>query len=137
MDTQRTLELGQQFAETLHAVDRREEGAIERMVELFSPEARLTNASLKLAGEERSGRDGVRSFWENYQQSFQEAETEFFQLTSGERAAGLFWTTRGRDATGEAIEYDGVSLLVFGDDGKITLFRGYYDTRELSKKVSG
>lgn len=137
MDTQRTLELGQQFTEALHAVDRRDEGAIERMVALFSPDARLTNASLKLANEERSGHAGVRSFWENYQASFQRAETEFFEVTGSERAAGLFWTTRGADATGEPIEYDGVSLLIFGDDDTISMFRGYYDTRELSKKVSG
>jgi ketosteroid isomerase-like protein len=136
MDTQRTLELGRQFTEALHAVDRHEEGAIERMVALYSSEARLTNAALKLAGEERSGADGIRSFWESYQQNFREAATEFFEVTGSERAAGLFWTTRGTDATGESFEYDGVSLLVFGDDEKISMFRGYYDTRELSKKVS-
>ena len=33
------------------------------------------------------------------------------------------------------MEYDGVSLLVFDDSGKIKLFRGYYDTRELSREV--
>lgn len=130
------MELGQQFTEALHAVDQHAEGAIEQMLELYSANARLTNASLKLANEERNGQEGVRTFWENYQNNFREATTEFFQVTSNEESAGLFWTTRGTDATGQQFEYDGVSLLVFDEDGKINLFRGYYDTRELSRKVS-
>jgi ketosteroid isomerase-like protein len=77
----------------------------------------------------------VRGFWEAYQNTFREARTEFFELTSGERAGGLFWTTRGVDPRGEPIEYDGATLLVFDDEGKITLFRGYYDTRELTRTV--
>ncbi len=39
----------------------------------------------------------------------------------------------GRD--GQALGYDGVSLLEWDADGKITFFRGYYDTRELSKEL--
>jgi hypothetical protein len=137
MDSQRTRELAQAFAEALHAVDRHEEGAIEQMIAKYGPEARLTNAALKLAGEEHRGPDGARTFWEQYQNSFREASTEFFELTSSERGAGLFWTTRGTDAAGDAFTYDGVTLLIFDDAGLINLFRGYYDTRELSKRVSG
>lgn len=133
MEIQRTLELARQFAGALHAVDRRDQGALDAMVALFSPRARLVNAALKLAGEERTGEAGARAFWEQYQGSFQESATEFFQLTGGEQAAGLFWTTRGRDAAGEPLEYDGVTLLVFAHDGKIELLRGYYDTRELTR----
>jgi ketosteroid isomerase-like protein len=136
MDTQQTMEHTQAFAEALHAVDRRDEGAIERMVDLFSPQATLTNAALKLAGEERSGHEGARTFWEQYQHSFQAASTAFFELTSSARGGGLFWTTSGTDAAGDPISYDGVTLLIFDDSGKIAQFRGYYDTRELSKRVS-
>ena len=137
MDLQRTLELAKEFSQALHAVDRREQGAIERIAGMYSPEARITNAALKLAGEERNGLDGARVFWEQYQNSFREASTAFFELTCSERGAGLFWTTKGTDAAGDSFSYDGVSLLVFDDEGRITLFRGYYDTRELSKRVSG
>jgi ketosteroid isomerase-like protein len=133
VEIQRTLDLARQFAEALHAVDRRDEGAVDQMTALFSSRARLVNAALKLAGEERTGREGARAFWEQYQGSFQEAGTEFFQLTGGEQAAGLFWTTRGRDAAGAPLEYDGVTLLTFDQDGKIELLRGYYDTRELTR----
>ncbi|HMQ33472.1 MAG TPA: nuclear transport factor 2 family protein [Chloroflexaceae bacterium] len=135
MDSQRTYQLGQEFAEALRAVERRDEGALERMVERFGPRARLLNAALSHTDEERSGPDGARAFWQAYQDTFREARTEFFELTSSERAAGLFWTTRGVDARGEPLDYDGVTLLVFDDDGKIELFRGYYDTRDLSRTV--
>lgn len=135
MDHQRTYELGAAFVEALHAVERHDEGALERMMAYFSPQARLTNATLKQAHEDRSGPEGVRAFWESYQQMFREAHTEFLELTSSERAAGLFWTTRGVDARGERIDYDGVTLLIFDADGKITHFRGYYDTRELTRTV--
>ena len=137
MDTQRSYSLGQEFAEALHAVDRHEAGAIEQMVARFSPEARLTNAALKQAHEERVGTDGVRAFWEAYQATFKEAQTEFFELTSSESAAGLFWTTRATNGRGEQLSYDGATLLCFGEDGKIALMRGYFDTRELSLTVGG
>jgi ketosteroid isomerase-like protein len=137
MDPQRSQELAQQFAEAPHAVDRHEPDAIARIAALFSDAATLTNASLKLAHEERSGAEGVQAFWRAYQEAFTEASTEFAEITSSERAAGLFWTTRGKDATGAPFSYDGVTLLVFGDGEKIAQFRGYYDTRELSRRVSG
>lgn len=136
MDVQQTHQLGEQFTAALHALDANQEGALEQIVAMFSPEARLTNASLKLANEERTGIEGIRSFWSNYRNTFREAQTEFAQVTSNEQAAGLFWTTRGSDAEGQPLEYDGVSLLVFDNEGKIVQFRGYYDTRELTRKVA-
>jgi hypothetical protein len=135
VDYQHAYELGRKFADTLHAVDRRDEGALDLMASLFGDEARLTNASLKLGEGERVGREAIRAFWEAYQSTFQEAKTEFFELTASERGAGLFWTTSGRDAHGEPLTYDGSTLLIFNHDGLIELFRGYYDTRELTRKV--
>ena len=132
---QRTTELGNQFVAALEAVERRDEGAIEDILELFSTEARLTNSALKHSNEERQGSEGIRAFWEAYQGTFREVETTFFEQTSSEQAAGLFWTTRGLGAQGEPIEYDGVTLLQFDDQGKIMLLRGYYDTREFSRTV--
>ncbi len=132
---QRTDQLGSQFAAALEAVERRDEGAIEDILAHFSPEASLTNSALKHTNDERRGFEAIRAFWEAYQHTFRELQTTFFEQTSSERAAGLFWTTRGIDAQGEPIEYDGVTLLIFDDDGKITRFRGYYDTRELARTV--
>jgi ketosteroid isomerase-like protein len=136
MDQQQLRDLGQTFIDALHGIDRQAEGAIDRMVDLFGDEARLTNAALILAGDERSGREGVRQFWREYQQTFREAETTFSHLTTDEGAVGLFWTTRGTDVAGDTVDYDGVSLLEFGEDGKISSFHGYYDTRQLSRTVN-
>jgi hypothetical protein len=131
--------LGQQFIDALHTL---EQGAVEdaaqkvgALVEMHSDDGRIINAALKLAGEERQGQDGARDFWIEYRKTFGEAYSDFFQVTSNEESAGLFWTTKGTGKDGQPMEYDGVSLLVFNDEGKISLFRGYYDTRELSRSV--
>lgn len=139
MDAQQTYQLGQQFIDALHTL---EQGAVEdaeqnvgALVELYSDDARLLNAALKLAGDERHGKDGAKNFWIDYRRTFGEAYSDFFQVTSNEESAGLFWTTKGTGKDDQPMEYDGVSLLVFNDEGKISLFRGYYDTRELSRSV--
>jgi ketosteroid isomerase-like protein len=139
MDSQQTYQLGQQFIDALHTL---EQGAVEdaeqnvgALVALYSGDARIINAALKLAGEERTGTDGVKDFWIEYRKTFGDAYSDFFQVTSNEESAGLFWTTKGTGKDDQPMEYDGVSLLVFNDEGKINLFRGYYDTRELSRSV--
>jgi hypothetical protein len=106
-------------------------------VGLFSDGARLTNPPLRLAGDERQGRDGARRFWEEYHRTLGLARSEFEQITVNERAAGLFWTTRlqGETSGGPDVAYDGASLLVFDDQGAITRFAGYFDTRELGREI--
>lgn len=136
MTSQNIKDRSRQFVAALHAIEQQAEGAIETMVALFSDDARISNAALKLAGEERSGHAGVREFWTEYRRTFREVQTEFYTTMGHDCATGLFWTTRGVDVLGQPVEYDGASLLVFDDDGKIMLFRGYYDTRELSRKVA-
>lgn len=135
MDHEHVHELAQTFIDALHALEHGSESDVDGIVALYADDARLTNAALRLAGEERHGTDGARQFWSEYRRTFGEAFSEFFKVTAGDDAAGLFWTTNGTGNDGQAMEYDGSSLLVFNDDGKITLFRGYYDTRELSRAV--
>lgn len=132
-----THELAQRFVAALQALEREGEAALEPMVRQFSAMSRLTNAALKRSGTERTGESGAREFWSDYRRSFRDVRTEFYEVTCGERSAGLFWTTRGSSATGAPLEYDGATLLVFEDDGQITQFRGYYDTRELELRADG
>lgn len=127
--------LADQFIEALHTLEDGSADDTGAIVALYADDARLLNAALKLAGQERRGREGVEQFWREYRGTFGKARSEFFQITINEESAGLFWTTKGTDSDGQPLEYDGVSLLVFNDQGKITLFRGYYDTRELSKQI--
>jgi ketosteroid isomerase-like protein len=135
MDQQQIEQRAQEFIDALHTLEHGSPDDVDELVGLFSDDARLINASLKLAGEERQGQDGVREFWQEYRRTFGEAHSEFYQVTANQEAAGLFWTTKGTGNDGQPMEYDGVSLLVFNQEGKITLFRGYYDTREISRAV--
>lgn len=135
MDQQQVQQLAQQFIDALHALEQGDVENVDQLAGMYSDDARLVNAALKLAGQERSGQDGARQFWTEYRHTFGAAYSEFYQVTVNEQAAGLFWTTKGTGNDGQPMEYDGVSLLVFDDQGKIKLFRGYYDTRELSREV--
>lgn len=130
MDLQ-TRDYAQHFIHALNALERHGDSSLETMVQLFSPMAQITNALLRRSHHERTGQVGAREFWKEYRRSFREVHTEFSDITCGERAAGLFWTSRGTSLMGLPFEYDGATLLVFDDDGQIVLFRGYYDSRDL------
>ncbi|MBV9789580.1 MAG: nuclear transport factor 2 family protein [Chloroflexi bacterium] len=135
MDQQQVQQLAQHFIDALHTLEQGNVEHADQLAGMYSDDARVINAALKLAGQERTGQDGARQFWTEYRRTFGEAYSEFYQVTVNEQAAGLFWTTKGTGNDGQPMEYDGVSLLVFDDQGKIKLFRGYYDTRELSREV--
>ena len=135
MDQQQARTLAQQFIDALHKLEQGNEQDVGDIVSLYSDDARLVNSALKLAGQERTGQQGAREFWTEYRRTFGDAYSDFFQVTTNAESAGLFWTTKGTGNDGQPLEYDGVSLLVFNQDGKIALFRGYYDTREISRAV--
>lgn len=136
MDAKQANILAQQFIDALHELEQGSEKHVEGLVALYSDNAKLTNAALKLAGKERRGQDGAREFWTEYRRTFKDICSDFAQITTSEEAAGLFWTAKGTGMGGEAVEYDGVTLLEFDSGGKIKQFRGYYDTRALDKTVS-
>jgi len=125
-------ELAQQFIDALHSLEQGSEENVENLAQLFSDEARLTNAALQLAGRDERGKDGARHFWTQYRRTLGKAYSRFSHVTTDDKSAGLFWTTQGQTPDGVDISYEGVSLLEFGDNGKITFFRGYYDTRDLT-----
>ncbi len=130
----------QQFIDALHELEQCDPAAsetqIDNLVTLFSPQTRLTNAALQLAGKEESGIDGARRFWSEYKSALGQCFSSFHHVTNDANAAGLFWTTEGTGMNGQAVKYDGVSLLEYGEDGLIRFFRGYYDTRDLTVKAS-
>ena len=130
-----TEQTARRFIDALHALEQDGESRLETMVALFADTATITNAALKQAGHVREGRDGAERFWTDYVATFRGAATEFHQVTLGDKAVGLFWTTRGGTAGGDTrLDYDGATLLELdgSDDGRIVRFSGYYDTRALT-----
>lgn len=134
MESTQARELAQQFIDALHALEQGTESEVAQIVALYADDAHLTNAALRLAGDERVGTDGIGRFWTDYKKTLGDAFSHFHQVTTSDQAAGLFWTTKGT-ANGQAVQYDGTSLLVFDEAGKIKYFQGYYDTRELSRAM--
>lgn len=127
--------IGQQFIDALHKLEQGSENDTDDIVELFDEQAMLINSALKLSDKPMQGRDDIKTFWQDYRRHFQQAESEFYRVTSGDGSIGLFWTTKGVRRDGQPINYDGASLLVINDD-RITEFRGYYDTRSLQTTVT-
>jgi len=125
----------QEFIDALHALEEGTEDDLAPLVEQYADDATLNNAALELKGESAHGKDAILAFWTEYKQQLGQARSKFHHITTGERAAGLFWTTQGTSPGGEEVHYHGVSLLEFNDNGDIQFFRGYYDTRELQMKA--
>ena len=133
MELEQAKDMAHRFIDALHKLEGGSEADVEEMVGLYAEDARLTNAAL--VGKELTGVDGVRKFWTEYRQSFGKVWSEFSHVIVDTNAAGLFWTTEGSGSDGKPLRYDGVSLLEWSENGKIRFFRGYYDTRELSREL--
>lgn len=133
MNQQQAQALAQQFIDALHTLEAGSPDNTAAIVALFADDARITNAAMD--GKELSGHDGVEKFWTEYRRTFGELRSEFSRVIADANAAGLFWRSEGTGNDGKPIGYDGVSLLEWSTDGKISFFRGYYDTRKLSQEV--
>ncbi len=133
MEQEQAKGIAQQFIDALHKLEGGSEADVDTMVALYADDARLTNAALN--GKELTGQEGVREFWTEYRKTFGKVWSNFSHVTVDDNAAGLFWRTEGTGKDDQPIAYDGVSLLELSDDGRITFFRCYYDTRELSREI--
>jgi hypothetical protein len=127
--------VAQQFIDALHALEQGGEDQAHQMALLFRDDAKLANAALDLQNIEVQGRDGILRFWIEYKETLGEAYSKFHQVTTSQNAAGLFWTTQGRNPAGQEIHYHGATLLQWDDTGRIKYFRGYYDTRQLTVRA--
>ena len=135
-----THEKAQEFINALHALEKASgeaQSEVDAIAALYAPDAKLTNAALKLVGEERTGSDAIRTFWADYKKTLGLAYSEFHHIAAGENTAGLFWVTKASAPNGNenAVHYDGSTLLAFNDDGKISFFQGYYDTAQLNRQM--
>ena len=113
----------QTFMKTLQQAET--DGDVDPLVELFGEDAVLHALTTK---REHSGPSGAEQFWSEYLGQFEEIKSEFGHVAAEGNIANCEWTSTGKLDGGREIEYVGVSLLEFADDGKIERFRTYYDS---------
>lgn len=135
MDEQQAKLIANRFIEQLHRLEDGDMAVADQLADMFADTAELTNPAIERNGRSLlHGRDRIAAFWRQYSDTFGEIHSEFFDVTTSDHSAGLFWRSTGTNPSGEALEYDGVSLLVFDQTGKIARFQGFFDTRRLAIK---
>jgi ketosteroid isomerase-like protein len=116
----------ERFISALHALEAQQD--VDGIATLFAGDADVGNAATT---REYHGRDGAREFWSSYRETFGEVRSEFISVVDGDDRAALEWRTRGSLATGEPLDYSGVSVLEFRD-GEVSRFRAYFDPRAVA-----
>ncbi len=131
MNQEQTRSQAHQFISQLQRLEDGDAGALDRLLDLFAEDAHLSNPIIEREGRERVGREDIAAFWRTYRATFGSVHSEFFDITSSERCAGLFWRSAGTGPLGYPLEYEGVTLLEFDESGKIARFRGYFDSEKV------
>ena len=117
-----TTELAERFMQTLQQIE--DTGDVEPLVALFTEDAELSNLALT---EPLKGQDGARRFWQKYLSVFERIHSKFHNVIEGDRTIVLEWNSEGALSSGEAINYQGISVLEI-DNGQVQHFRTYYDS---------
>jgi ketosteroid isomerase-like protein len=115
-------ELASKFIEALEELHSNRD--VEPLLELFGDDATLSKAGIP---HDRHGRDGARTFWQDYRDVFDAVEATFQHTVTDDDVVFLEWKSTGTLRDGTDFRYDGVSVLE-GDGDTITAFRTYYDT---------
>lgn len=133
MDIHQIKGLADRFIDQLHSLEKGNLASPEALANLFADNAELTNSIIKSDSKksQRQGREQIAQFWREYSESFQSIHSEFSEITTSDHSAGLFWQSKGKDANGRPLDYEGVSLLEFNQDGKIQRFKGYFDQTQM------
>ncbi len=136
METTQIEAKAKEFIDALHTLEQGSADDANQIAALYAEGATLCNAALDNKSREMKGRDEILRFWIEYKETLGDVISKFHHITVSDRAAGLFWTTTGKNPAGEEVNYHGSTLLQFDSEGSIEFFRGYYDTRELVVKSS-
>ncbi|GAB7067113.1 nuclear transport factor 2 family protein [Mycobacterium hodleri] len=123
-------ELTKKFVTALGELHRADD--VEPLVALFGDGATLNKAGMPHG---QSGKDGARTFWEQYRRVFGEIESTFHHVVTGDGIAFLEWTSNGTLTNGSEFGYDGVSVLESSGE-EIEAFRTFYDTAAFLEKQS-
>ena len=117
----------EQFIAALREVE--EQSNVEAMRPLHAADAEVSNVTMT---EPDRGPDGAVHFWSKYRESFTRVHSEFRNIVENDKAALLEWTTEVTTAVGVSTTYDGVSVIEYGDGGRIRRFRAYFNPNALT-----
>jgi ketosteroid isomerase-like protein len=120
----------QTFAQALQQFEKDHD--LDAFARVFADDAQLLRPEQR-GGEQ--GADGVRAFWQQYLAPFETIRSEFSRVVEAGPLGELEWTSRGSAGSGKEVEYQGVSLLEFDDDGLVKRFATYYDTAALAHRL--
>jgi steroid delta-isomerase-like uncharacterized protein len=122
-------QVADRFVEALWRLE--EDRDVEELVEIHTEDCTTGNVAVPQTFD---GHDGLREFWTNYRNTFDDMKSEFHNVfADGDGHAALEWTTEG-SANGNTVSYQGVSILEI-EDGKVKRFMAYFDPRSLTEQV--
>ena len=121
----------ERFTAALHTID--SDRDVGPMLELTGDDAELMKLDER---NETSGKDGAKTFWEDYRNVFGDLETTFTGSVIGETSAALEWTSTGTLRSGSPFTYRGVTVIE-GDENRLTGVRTYYDSAAFVQKTGG
>ncbi|MCP9492937.1 MAG: nuclear transport factor 2 family protein [Pyrinomonadaceae bacterium MAG19_C2-C3] len=122
-------EVADKFVEALRGLEDNRD--LEAIVGLYAEGCEVGNV---VAPEKFHGAEGARKFWTTYRDTFGEVKSEFRNVFATEQRAALEWVTDGTSTNGEAIHYEGVTLLEINGD-RVTRSRAYFDAGGLGRQI--
>jgi steroid delta-isomerase-like uncharacterized protein len=122
-------EVAERFKEALRKLE--EDQDVEELVEIHAEDCSVGNVAVPKTFE---GHDGLREFWTNYRNTFDEMKSEFRNVFADDTGhAALEWTTNATE-DGKNVSYEGVSILEIEGD-KVKRFMAYFDPRSLTEQI--
>jgi steroid delta-isomerase-like uncharacterized protein len=122
-------EVAERFKEALWKLE--EDRDVETLVEIHAEDCSVGNVAVP---KTFNGHDGLREFWINYRNTFDEMKSEFRNVFADEAGhAALEWTTNATEGD-KNVSYAGVSILEI-EGGKVKRFMAYFDPRSLTEQI--
>jgi steroid delta-isomerase-like uncharacterized protein len=122
-------EVAERFKEALWKLE--EDRDVEALVEIHAEDCSVGNVAVPTTFD---GHDGLREFWTNYRNTFDEMKSEFRNVFADEAGhAALEWTTNATEGD-KNVSYAGVSILEI-EGGKVKRFMAYFDPRSLTEQI--
>ena len=126
---QSSEQLTQRFITALGQLE--QGGSVDDLVTLYREDATVGNV---LEDRPLRGRDGARSFWTMYRNTFKDVQSTFRNVIVADGRVALEWSCRGTFREGQPVTYAGVTILHF-KDGAISRSWAYFDAAGLGAQL--